>query len=202
MAFPEVVRELTADNFRELGEEYIQWSHGFGVNTVYTVDKTPNNFFYLGFILACLPNAKLIHNYRDPVDNCLSIYQTQFGRGTLEYSYDLKHIGQYYLSYRKMMAHWKRLFPEKILDVNYEDVVADPEQQLRRVVDFCALPWDDSCLDDSQKKHVAPTASIWQARQPVYRTSVKRWRKYEKHLGPLLEVLSPVLDENGEPLFD
>ena len=93
------------------------------------------------------------------------------------------------------MDHWKQLFPEKILDVNYEDVVTNTEEQLRRALSFCGIPWDDRCLQENQKQHVSPTASKWQARQPVYKTSVQRWRKYEKHLGPLLEILEPVLDD-------
>lgn len=194
LEFPEVLNELSGDDLREFGNDYMTWAHEFGVDTTYTIDKTPGNFLYLGFILAILPNAKLIHNFRNPVDNCLSVYQGLFATG-IPFSYDLEHIGRYYLMYRKIMEHWKKIFPEKILDVNYEDVVNDTEQQIRRVIEFCELPWDERCLEEGQKQHVSNTASKWQARQPVYKTSVQRWKNYEKHLGPLLEILAPFTQE-------
>lgn len=193
LEYPEVLGALTPDICKELGDEYVSLAHQFGVNTTYTVDKTPNNFFYLGFILSVLPNAKIIHNFRDPVDTCLSIYQQNFVGG-VPFAYDLNQIASYYLLYRQMMEHWQQLFPDKVLDVSYEDVVTNTDEQIRRIIDFCDLPWDDDCLDEKQNQHTIRTASTWQARQPVYKTSVHRWKKYEKHLEPLLEVLAPVLD--------
>lgn len=184
---------LTPELCKVLGDEYVGLAHQFGVSTPYTVDKTPMNFLYLGFILAILPKARILHMFRHPLDTCLSIYQQLFA-GPLSYAYDLEHVGRYYLQYRRLMDHWMQLFPDKILDVNYEDLVADSEGQLRHITEFCGLPWDDACLDDGGQ-HVTRTASIWQARQPIYKTSVRRWRKYEKHLGPLLEVLAPVLED-------
>jgi tetratricopeptide (TPR) repeat protein len=195
LEFPEVLGALTDNVCKELGEEYIQLARQFNISTTHTVDKTPLNFFYLGVILAILPNARLVHNFRDPVDTCLSIYQQLFSGG-MPYAYDLEQIGSYYLQYLRIMEHWKRLYPGKILDVKYEDVVMDSEQQLRKVIGFCDLTWDDRCLDDDQKQTVSATASKWQARQAIYQSSVKRWRNYQKHLGPLLEVLTPVLDKH------
>jgi len=194
LEYPDALAALTQGIYKELGDEYVSLAHQFGVSTTHTVDKTPENFLYLGFILAILPNAKLVHNFRDPVDACLSIYQQYFTRG-VPYACDLKQIALYYLLYRRLMEHWQQLFPDKILDVSYENVVVDTEGQTRRIIEFCDLPWDDGCLNEKPDRHqnITRTASIWQARQPVYQSSVHRWRNYEKHLGTLLEVLAPVL---------
>jgi tetratricopeptide (TPR) repeat protein len=194
LEFPEVLGALSEKLCKEVGEEYIQLARQFNISTSHTVDKTPLNFLYLGFILAILPNAKLVHNFRNPIDNCLSIYQQLFSGG-MPYAYNLEHIGLYYLQYQRIMEYWKQLFPEKILNVNYENLVMDSEQQLRRVIGFCDLPWDDCCLLEEKSQHVSATASKWQARQPIYQSSVRRWQKYQKYLGPLLKVLEPVLDE-------
>ena len=194
LEYPEALGALTPSICKELGDEYVSLAHQFRVSTTHTVDKTPINFLNLGFILAILPNAKLLHNFRDPVDTCLSIYQQNFTRG-MTYAFDMKQIALYYRLYRRLMEHWQALFPDKILDVNYEDVVVDTEGQIRRIIEFCDLPWDDGCLDEnqSQQQNTTRTASIWQVRQPVYQSSVRRWQKYEKHLGPMLEVLEPYL---------
>jgi hypothetical protein len=141
-----------------------------------------------------LPDAKIVHSVRDPVDTCLSIYQQYFTAG-MGYSFDLATIGRYYLLYRRFMAHWQALFPERIFQAYYEQMVRDTEGELRRLLAFCDLPWDDQCLDEPGSGYQIRTGSIWQARQPIYDSSMQRWRKYERHLGPLLEVLAPVLEE-------
>jgi len=195
VSYPDSLKLLSADVCAELGEEYIKLSRQFGVKSDRIIDKLPDNFLHVGFILSILPNAKIIHCFRDPIDNCLSIYQQNFSLG-VSYSYDLKEIGLYYLLYRRMMAHWHKLFPNRIFDIDYQSTVTDTEGSLRELVDYCGLSWDEKCLGKLTADHVIKTASVWQARQPVYQTSLQRWRKYEKHLGELLEVLAPVLEES------
>lgn len=194
LPYPQFLTNLSPQLSSRLGEEYVRLTRQFGVETEYVVDKMPDNFMLVGFILALLPNARIIHCTRNPVDTCLSIYQQYFTRGMI-YAYSLKDIGGYYLQYRRFMDHWQTLFPDRILDVAYEDVVADSEQALRRMIKFCDLPWDDRCLQSTGREGNVRTASAWQVQQPVYSSSVRRWKHYEKHLDPLLEALKPVLTE-------
>lgn len=195
-SYPQFLSDLSADLCQQLGEEYVRLTQQFGVDAERVVDKTPGNFLFVGFILALLPNAKIIHCVRNPVDTCLSIYQQYFTNG-LNYSYDLAEIGEYYVQYRRLMEHWHNLFPGKILNVAYEEVVMDAEQAQRRMVDFCGLDWDDRCLQMPGKDVTVRTASAWQVRQPIYHSSIQRWRQYERYLGPLLKALQPVLEEGA-----
>lgn len=196
LPYPRFLAELTPALCQQMGEEYVRLTRQFGVNAARIVDKTPGNFLFVGFILALLPNARIIHCVRNPVDTCLSIYQQYFTNG-MTYSYDQRDVGEYYVQYHRIMDHWQSLFPGRLLNVAYEDVVADNEQALRRMIDFCGLPFGDDCLQARGEGIKIRTASIWQARQPVYQTSVRRWQHYEKHLGPLLEALQPVLKEGA-----
>lgn len=196
LPYPQFLSQLPPPLCRQLGEDYVRLTHQFGVNAARIVDKTPGNFMFIGFILALLPKARIIHCVRNPLDTCLSIYQQYFTSG-MGYAYDLKDIGEYYVQYRRFMDHWQSLYPDKICQVVYEDVVADSEQSLRRMIDYCALPWDERCLQAPGEEVKIRTASVWQARQPVYDSSVQRWRHYQKHLGPLVEALQPVLVEGA-----
>lgn len=150
-------------------------------------DKLPPNFMYLGLIAALFPGARVIHCQRDPVDTCVSCYFNM--RGGLNYTHDLRALGSFYRDYQRLMAHWKRVLDIPILDVSYEDFVADHEANARKVVDFIGLPWDDRCLRPHENKRIAMTRSIHQVRKAVYGSSIKRWKRYERHLGPLLEAL-------------
>jgi hypothetical protein len=157
-------------------------------------DKLPPNFMYLGLIAALFPGARVIHCLRDPVDTCVSCYFNM--RGGLSYTHDLRALGSFYRDYKRLMAHWKSVLDLPILDVSYEGFVADQETNARKVVEFLGLPWDDRCLRPHENKRVALTRSIHQVRKPVYGSSVQRWRRYERHLGPLFEALG---DEIGSP---
>jgi hypothetical protein len=152
------------------------------------VDKMPQNFLYLGLIALLCPEAPIVHCRRSPMDNCLSIYFQDF-RGDHPYAYDLENLGFYYKQYQRLMEHWKQVLPNPIIDFDYEEMVANPEQQTRRLIDFVGLEWDDNCLQPHKAKSTIKTASIWQARQPIYTKSVERWRNYEAHLGPLMQAL-------------
>lgn len=156
-------------------------------------DKMPGNFRIAGLIHVAMPNAKIVHTVRDPVDTCLSCYSKLFG-DDLNWSYDLRELGRYYRVYEDMMEHWHDVLPPgTILDVRYEDVVDDLEGQARRLLEFCELPWDDACLSFHETKRAVRTASVAQVREPIYRRSVGKWRPDEDVLRPLLEGLASEL---------
>jgi tetratricopeptide (TPR) repeat protein len=157
-------------------------------------DKMPGNFLILGLIHAMLPNAKIIHVSRHPVDTCLSCFTKQFNHNNIPYSYDLTELGRYYTDYTRLMAHWRQVLPEgAFLDVRYEDLVADTEAQARRLIEYCGLEWNDACLEFHKTKRAVRTASVMQVRQPIYTTSVERWRQYEPFLKPLLDELGDLV---------
>ena len=141
----------------------------------------------LGFIHRILPNATLIHCRRHPVDTALSIFTTNFD---CEYGADRGDLVFFFRQYQRLMAHWRQVLPpDRLIDVDYEVLVADPEPQARRLIAACGLEWNDACLAPHHNTRTIKTASLWQARQPVYKTSVKRWRRYELWLGEFRELL-------------
>jgi tetratricopeptide (TPR) repeat protein len=153
-------------------------------------DKMPGNYRIAGLIHVAMPNARIIHTRRDPVDTCLSCFSKLFG-DELNWSYELGELGRHYRQYQDMMEHWEDVLPRgTILDVQYEDVVDDLEGQARRLLDFCGLPWDDACLAFHETKRPVRTASVAQVREPIYRRSVGKWRPEEAVLRPLLEGLA------------
>jgi LPS sulfotransferase NodH len=157
----------------------------------------PANFFAIGLIHLMLPRAKIIHVNRNPVDTCLSCFTRLFNRKQNQ-TYDLAELGHYYVDYARLMNHWRQLLPAgAFLDVQYEAIVADPEAQARRLLDHCGLEWNAACLDFHKHQRSIRTASVTQVRQPIYKTSVERWRHYEKHLGPLLDALGDLVPERG-----
>ena len=157
---------------------------------LYFVDKMPSNFVYLGLISMILPEARVIHCRRDPFDTCLSCYATLFTHGH-EYSYDLNDLGHFYISYRKQMAHWHAVLPqESILDVEYEDLVENTEGEVRKILEFCGLSWDEDCLRFHETKRHVMTASFNQVRLPIYRSSIRRADMFRPWLGDLENVLS------------
>lgn len=156
-------------------------------------DKMPGNYLNVGFIYLLFPNASVIHCHRNPIDNCLSCYERLFPKG-LNFSYDLHELGEYYRAYTETMQLWEKIIPaDFVLNLEYEQVVADPENQIRRILDFCGLEFEEACMNFHEVKRTVTTASSLQVRQPLYQTSVERWKKYGDRLGPLLESLGPEL---------
>jgi hypothetical protein len=187
--FPDFVPNLTADDFRHMGASYAERVWKLAPQAQHITDKMPANFFYIGMIRLMLPNAKIIHAMRDPMDSCFSNYARLFN-DTMEFAYDLGTLGRYYVRYMKLMRHWHEVLPQDaILDLRYEDMVKDTEGQARRILDHLGLPWDDRCLAFHQNKRHVKTASVAQVRKPIYNTSVARWRHFEKHLQPLLDIV-------------
>jgi tetratricopeptide (TPR) repeat protein len=193
LQYPEVLREMTEVQLAAIGKSYIhQTGPHRHQNMPYFTDKMPANFAHAGFIHLVLPNAKIIDARRDPVDTCVGNFRQLFALGK-NHSYDLQELGEYYLQYVRMMDHWDEVLPGRILRVQYEDVVSDLENQVRRILEYCELPWEDACLKFFESDRDVNTASSEQVRQPIYKDAVGYWKNYESHLGELLDVLAPVL---------
>lgn len=171
-------------DFAALGRAYCQAARELAGEAPGFVDKLPYNFLYCGYILASLPNARLIHLRRDPLDTCYAVYKTLFF-GAYSFSYDLDELADYYISYHRHMAHWRAVLPGRILDVSYEALVHEPEVQLRRIIDWCGLPWEASVLDFHRQEGPSMTASAMQVRRPVYTDSIGSWRRAEARFAPL-----------------
>ena len=186
--YPECVRGLPAGQIAALGRRYVEQVRALAPQAARITDKLPGNFVYLGFIATILPGARIIHCRRDPLDNAVSLYFTDFMVGH-EYSNDLRSIGRQIRGMRSLMAHWEEVLGERLLTLDYEALVADPERLTRAMVAHVGLEWDDACLRPHEVSRTVRTASVWQVRQPVYRTSAGRARRYERFLEPLREAL-------------
>ena len=192
--YPEAMRELAPANLAALGRDYLDLARMHRrTGAPHFIDKMPNNFPNAGFISLILPNAKIVDARRHPLDACLSCYRQLFAKGQ-NFTYDLTEIGEYYLQYQRMMDHWARVLPGRVLTVQYEEVVSDFEAQVRRLLEFCGLPWQDACLRFYESDRPVRTPSSEQVRQPIYDRSVGHYRHYERHLGELIDVIEPIRD--------
>jgi hypothetical protein len=190
---PERVREMNARALAGMGEAYLARTRGVRGAAARFTDKMPANFLLAGLIHLALPNARIIHTVRDPVETCLSCFTTLFAEGQ-QYSYDLGELGRHYRGYARLMAHWREVLPAGVmLEVRYEDVVADVEGQARRMLSHCDLEWSAACLDFPGARRAVWTASAAQVRRPAYRSSVARLRPEARVLRPLLEGLGEAI---------
>lgn len=185
--FPECLSALDAATAAELAEGHLARLRELAPEARRIVDKMPNNFLRLGLIARLFPNAHIIHCRRDAMDTCLSCYFQNFRH--LEFSADLHDTGVFYRQYERLMAHWRKALPLPMLDVQYEEMVTDQETVSRGIIDFLGLEWDARCLAFHETERPIRTSSIWQARQPIYGSSIGRWRHYDKHLEPLKRAL-------------
>jgi len=197
LRYPTSVANLDADGFKRLGSKYIERTRQHrGIRPFFT-DKNPNNFVHVGLLHLILPNAKIINARRHPLDSCFGSYKQLFAQGQ-QFTYDLVEVGEYYLQYQRLMDHWHEVLPGKVLDVQYEEVVADLEGQVRRILEYCELDWEESCLRFHETSRSVKTASSEQVRRPIYSSAVNTWRHYEPHLDALIEVLEPLLQNLPE----
>jgi len=185
--YPECLAGLDRPVSRRLAERYLQGLRSLGKGKPRVTDKVPMNFHQLGLIATLWPRATIIHCRRDPRDVCWSCYFQNFRE--VYFACDLRKLGAYYRQYERLMAHWRKVLPVRILDVCYEELVENLEQLSRDLVAFCGLPWDDACLRFHQTRRIVRTSSNLQVRRPVYKSSVGYWKNYETYLGPLLEAL-------------
>lgn len=187
--YPEAFRSISTDMLNNMAATYLGGLLEHGQAALKTTDKLLGNFLYAGLIHLVFPNAKIIHTRRDPVDTCLSCFFKLFRDG-LSHTYDLGDLGRYYRAYSGLMAYWRHILPASaFIEVDYEVLVANFEEEARRLIALCDLPWDPKCLSFYETKRVVRTASLMQVRQPIYTNSVGRGRGYGKHIGPLLHEL-------------
>jgi tetratricopeptide (TPR) repeat protein len=188
-AYPECIRDMPAEALERIGAAYAAGLRRRAPAAERITDKMPANLLHLGLVHLGLPNARIVHVRRDPIDTCWSCYARLFG-GEQPFAYDLGELGRYYRRYQALMAHWRAVLPAgAMLEVDYEQVVDDLEQQARRIVAYCGLEWDDACLRFYETKRRVQTSSAAQVRQPIYRSSIGRWRPYRQWVGPLLDEL-------------
>ena len=186
--FPDNMDLLSEAQFRELGEYYLSRHSSANLAARHLVDKTPLNFQYIGLLGMALPRARFIYCHRDPVANCWAIHRIPFDEKQT-YAHSLTALGQYYRRHRGLLDRWRALFPGRILDVRYEDTVADVERQSRRLLDFLGLPFEPGVLEFHRTRRLVKTPSASQVREPIYADAVAAWKRFDKHLGPLKEAL-------------
>jgi tetratricopeptide (TPR) repeat protein len=193
-------------NLQELADRHLARLTQLGGGAARVIDKMPGNFLHLGLIALLFPHARVIHCVRDPLDVCLSCYFQNFSKIT--YSLSLEDLGFYYRDYERLMAHWRRVLPLRMIEVRYEDLVARQHSVSRDLVAFCGLEWNDSCLSFYKNRRPVQTASVLQVRRPIYSNSVGRWQRYAAYLEPLRNALglrdqppSPIHPETADPFY-
>ena len=193
-AYPKVLEELPMEKFAEMGKAYIEETRIHRAGAPFFIDKMPNNFRHIGLIHLILPNAKIIDARREPMACCFSGFKQLFAEGQ-EFTYGLEEIGRYYRGYVELMRHWDEALPGRILRVQHEDVLDDLEGQVRRMLAYCGLPFEGACLDFHKTDRSVRTASSEEVRQPINKSGVDQWRRFEPYLDPLKTALGPALTE-------
>lgn len=188
--YPAALTDISPATAKALGDRYIEETRAYRTGKPFFIDKMPNNFRHLGLIHLILPNAKIIDARREPMACCFSNYKQLFASGQ-QFTYSIEHIARYYRSYVELMEHWDAVLPGKILRVQHEEVVADLQSNVRRILDFCGLEFEHSCMDFHKTARRVHTASSEQVRRPIYKDGLDQWRHYEPWLGPLREALRP-----------
>ena len=180
--------EITQDVSKSIINDYLSALQERSGDCSRTTDKMPSNYQSLGLISILFPNAKIINCQRHPLDNALSIFFQKFVSGN-QFAFDLADIGFWYKEYERLMTHWREVLPSPIYEVHYSDMVQNPKESARSLIEFCELEWEDACLDFHKSKREIQTASAWEVRQPIYTSSLGRWKAYEAHLDSLKECL-------------
>jgi len=188
-SYPFNLGSINNDYFARFGEKFINDTQVYRQGGTYFIDKMPNNYMHIGLIKLILPNAKIIDARRDPMACCFSGFKQLFGEGQ-EFSYSLTDIALYYKNYVTLMDHWQRLFPGEILLVNHEDIVANTDTQIRRMLDFCGLEFEQACIDFHKNKRAVKTPSAQQVRQPIYTSGLAQWKNFEPYLQELKDALN------------
>jgi len=197
--FPGLAEVMKPTHYNTIAKNYLSAIMKISDNAERVTDKLLTNFFFAGLIHMMFPNAKIVHTRRNPVDSCLSTW-TKLFKDDMPHSYDLGELGRYHRRYQELMDHWREVLPASaFLEVQYEDVVADPETNARRVIDFLELDWGPRCLKFHESDRPVKTASVSQVRKPIYKTSVERGRRYGDKLNPLIQALGlPIEGETQE----
>ncbi|HTS56445.1 MAG TPA: sulfotransferase, partial [Terriglobales bacterium] len=186
--YPGVLAGLAREDFRRLGERYMDDTRSYRGTKPFFTDKMPNNFRHIGLIHLMLPNAKIIDVRREPMACCFSNLKQLFASGQ-EFTYSIEDIARYYRSYLELMRHWDAVLPGRVLRVWYEDIVEDLAGNVRRILEFCGLEFEPACLEFYKLERSVGTASSEQVRRPIFREGLSTWRNYEPWLGPLQDAL-------------
>jgi len=189
---PRKLSRLSRQELARLRQEYLGRLRALDDRHAHVTDKMPFNFLHLGLIHRAFPAARIVHCVRDPLDALLSCYFENLS-GDFSFAMSFERLAHYYAQYRRLMAHWSQVLGDQLLTMRYEELVADVESASRRLVRFCGLPWEDGCLRFYETQRAITTPSNWQVRQPIYGSSVGRWKHYERHLGPMREALAKAL---------
>lgn len=184
----ELVRRTAGLDYSALGHEYLRRIGGYPQQAAHLIDKTPWNFLYIGIIALALPRARIIHVRRNPMDSCFALYKTLFRAGS-PYSYDLDDLARYYLAYHRLMRHWRRLLPGRLIEIEYEQLVRSQHAETARLLDRCGLGFEPRCLDFHRNSAPAATASAAQVREPLHARSVECWKRHAAQLAPLARAL-------------
>ncbi|MFT3809603.1 MAG: sulfotransferase [Micropepsaceae bacterium] len=184
----DLVRRAAAADAAAIGADYIARTRAYGVDAPFLIDKTPLNFLYIGLIARALPTARIVHLSRHPMDSCFGMFKTLFRMG-YPFSYDFGDLAAYYAAYDRLMAHWRRILPGRLIEMRYEEIVDNQERETRRLVAACGLDWQDACLDFHNNAAPVSTASAAQVRRPIYREALGRWRRLGRGLDPLRNAL-------------
>lgn len=187
------IMSITPDLSKMLADEHLAYLGERSPHAARVIDKMPHNFEVVGLIWLLFPNARVIHCRRDAIDNCVSCFMLAFSEGH-SYNCDLRTLGLYYREYDRLMRHWNRVFPGRILENRYETLIENQEEQSRRLINYLGLSWDDACLRFFERDGAVNTYSRWQVRQPIYKSSVKRWKNYEREIQPLIEALGDLAE--------
>ena len=187
--FFENIVDFSKDDLRKIGEEYINKMNIISNKSDRTTDKLPINFLHIGFIKLILPESKIIHCYRNPRDNCFSIYKNQFSSGMVEFAYDLNEIVKYYNLYNDIMKYWTNLLPDFIYNIKYENLISDTKEQVKNLLNHCDLDWSDDCLTFYKNMRPVKSASDVQVRSKIYNSSIESWKNYDKYLNEHFEKL-------------
>ena len=179
--------EMGSSSWKSVSLQYLNLLDALAPKTRHAVDKMPHNFRDLGFIHLCFPNAKIIHCRRNPLDTLFPQFQNSMN-SSHSYAYDQSDYGEYYLEYLRLMDHWKSVFPESIYESDYEALTTNPEAEVRKILDFLGLPWEEACLKFNERQSTVKTFSLMQVRNPINKGSIARWRNYEKHLSPIIAI--------------
>jgi tetratricopeptide (TPR) repeat protein len=196
--YPRILGQLKATDFRDLGARYLADTRAYRTGKPFFIDKNPNNFRHLGLVHLMLPNARIIDARREPMACCFSNLKQLFANGQ-EFTYGVEEIARYYRTYLELMRHWDRVLPGRILRIFHEDVVEDLEGNVRRMLEFCGLPFEPRCLDFYKTERSVRTASSEQVRQAIYREGLDQWKHFEPWLGPLKDALGDALTRYREP---
>ena len=192
----EKIENFKKKEFDELKNEYLESLKRYNFNEKYLIDKAPLNFKWIGFIFKSLPNSKIIHCNRNNMDICWSNYKNFFSSKKINYSYNFHNLGEYYKLYENLMTFWNSIYKDKIYNISYEKLTDNPEEEIKKLIKYCGLDWEENCLNFHKNKKSVTTASLAQIREPIYKSSVKNWENYlEKVIyeGLFIELKNSVL---------